>query len=133
MYRFQIVINFRVFCFFVCLFFVVVYRIYKPLIEKKDRDHLDSNLFLLKRWEFFADHSGQCELYESKNCHTCHTYLSSARDVDRRIRNRPDLVAHKKLHNSMHWQSIAHISGWVPVQGVTLNLSSFNTNTNIIT
>ena len=32
-------------------------RIYKPLIEKP-RDYLDSNLFLLTRWENFAVHSG---------------------------------------------------------------------------
>ena len=67
-------------------------RIYKPLIEK-DRDHLDSNLYLLTRWEIFADHSERrfckfdlAQLYESKKCDT---YLSRARDVDRRIRNRP--------------------------------------------
>ena len=67
-------------------------HIYKPLIENP-RDHLDSDLFLLTRWEMFADHSGRrfCEfdfvqLYESK---TCDNYLSRARDVNRGIRSRP--------------------------------------------
>ena len=46
------------FFFFFFFFIVPTDRIYKPLIDKT-RDYLDSNLFLLKRWEIFADHSGR--------------------------------------------------------------------------
>ena len=79
-YSFHIIINFHG-------VFASANRIYKPLIEKS-RNHLDSNLFLLKRWEMFADHSGRrfckfdfVQLYESMG--------SRARDVDRRIRSIP--------------------------------------------
>ena len=85
-YSFHIVINFRVY------FFALTDHIYVPLIEK-NRDHLDSNLFALKRWEIFADHSKQrlckydfVQLYESKKCDT---YVPRVWDVDRRIRSRP--------------------------------------------
>ena len=94
---------FRVFFFF--FFFASTGHIYIPLIEKP-RDHLDSDIVLLTRWEIFADHSGRrfckfdfVQLYENK---TCDTYLSRARDVDRRIRTVAVPVAHTKLHNSMH-------------------------------
>ena len=57
-------------------FFASTDRIYKPLIER-NRDHLDSNLFLLKRLEMFADNSGQrfckfdiVQLHKSKKCDT---------------------------------------------------------------
>ena len=56
-------------------------------------DHFDSDLFLLTRWEMFADYSGRrfvirlCTALREQKME--HFYLSRARDVDRRIRSRP--------------------------------------------